>query len=175
MKKLPSILLLLLATLATPLLAGDNISALKITATIPVHTAVRPGGSFRVALLVENPTKQPIQFRTESCGWCGNWRTKGTAGFLGWDCTKNIRELIEIQPGGSFIDEITVSIEEEASAGKTTTQFGFASMPAGEVGWSNKIEIPIDSKAPVPAKNANLGGEGTRTLGPGCRYLPWRE
>jgi hypothetical protein len=180
MKKLtqfPFLLLLAILASSSALFADDNVAALKVTATLPGSAPVRPGGSFTVTLQVENPTKEPIQFFTESCGWCQNWRTKGNIIFPMWECTRNLSRLIEIAPGGSFIDEIDVRMGDKAPAGKTTAQFGFSSIDGKQVAWSNKLEILVDPKAPIPVKKAddNQPIDNKRVLGPGCRELPWRR
>jgi hypothetical protein len=111
---------------------------------IPSKTEVHVKETFKVALRVENPTTTNQTVRVWSCSWDQEWKTSNTnISWLGWDCTRNLAENVEIPPGGAYTNELEMFIPEPISKKTLTFRMGFTSIDRGKTFWSNEVKLKI--------------------------------
>lgn len=132
--------------------AADT-NSLRIV-VIPSKTEVRVKETFKVALRVENLTTTNQIVRVWSCSWDEEWKTSITNIFwLGWDCTRNVVENVEITPGGAYTNELEIFIPEPISEKTISFRMGFTPIDSEKTFWSDAVIIGV---APQPAANKDL-------------------
>lgn len=113
---------------------------------IPFKTEVRVKESFKVALLVENPTATNQMVRVMSCSWDDEWKSCNTnISWLSWDCEKNNMRSVKIPPGGVYTNELEMLIPQSISNQMLAFQMGFTPIGSEKTFWSNEVKLKIIS------------------------------
>ena len=83
---------------------------LVVTAEIVGHSykpaerhAIKPKLILYVRLNIRNQTNHSRDITIMSCGWDDSWIQKGTYGFCGWGCDKNIPKTLTLPPNQSLV------------------------------------------------------------------------
>lgn len=134
MKRIYLSIILLLSALSKG--AGQSVAHkstdLAVTADIVGHS-YKPADNDKsksrlilyVRIDVRNQTNQPRDVIIMSCGWDDSWIQKGTYGFCGWGCDKNVPQNITIPIGQSLVFYAPVCQIRESEGGTRRFMFGF--------------------------------------------------
>ena len=127
---------------ALPTNAADT-NSLRVVVSSS-KTEVRIKETFKVALLVENPTPTNQTVSVMSCSWVEEWKTSNpSVSWIGWACTRNVVRNVEIPPGGAYTNQLDMLILEPISEKTLSFRMSFTSIGSTNTVWSNEVKLHI--------------------------------
>jgi hypothetical protein len=131
----------------------DAPKLLKVTIKpdqVPIQFHPPKSDQFKLALRVENISKETVSFESATCSWDTEWKTSTkSVHWEGWPCFSNILYTVKLKPGETYEKSLTMRLTPGDPVDKVSFKMGFTPRKLTpksdkEIFWSNEITIQID-------------------------------